>query len=105
MSPSKEYAVVFKTKRQLPMPAEYSEYAVKLAELAKTQKGFLRIESVADASGNGISVSYWDSLEAIRAWKENALHKIAQSKGQEKWYLDYNVEICEIVRRYGKGGQ
>jgi heme-degrading monooxygenase HmoA len=98
----KEYVVIFKTKRSLPMPNEYVELNKKLAELVKGQPGFKRIESVADSDGNGISVSYWDSMESIRSWKKNTVHAEAQNKGKSIWYQDYSVEICEMVRRYSK---
>lgn len=97
-----EFAVIFKSKRALPIPDEYGEVSNRLLELAREYKGFLRIESVADANGNGISVSYWDSLDAIRAWKENSVHLMAQSRGKSEWYQDYTVEICEVIRSYGK---
>lgn len=95
------FAVIFKTKRQLPMPQEYGDLNRQLAELAKSQPGFIKSESVADTNGNGISVVYWEALDAIRAWKENPLHLYAQHKGKTEWYKDYSVEICEIIRAYG----
>jgi len=97
-----EFAVIFKSKRNLPIPEQYGEFSNRLLELAREHKGFLRIESVADLNGNGISVSYWDSLDSIRAWKENSFHLLAQSKGKTEWYQDYTVEICEVIRSYGK---
>jgi heme-degrading monooxygenase HmoA len=98
------YAVIFKTKRQLPMPSEYSALSQKLVELVKALPSFLilSIESVADANGNGISVSYWESLDSIRAWKENQTHLYAQDKGKSEWYMDYSVEICEVISSYSK---
>ena len=98
----KEYAVIFKTKRQLPMPEEYTLLSKKLLEMAQGLPGFLTIESVADAQGNGISVSYWASLEAIQSWKEVPVHLDAQSEGKKRWYEDYSVEICEVIRSYKK---
>lgn len=98
----KEYAVIFRTKRTLPMSEEYAAYSQKLAELAKTQEGFIRIESVADQNGHGLSVSYWKSLDAIKTWKQNFTHLEAQAKGRSEWYEDYHVEICEVLRSYKK---
>ena len=100
---SKEFAVIFKTKRSLPIPETYTQVNSQLAEMVKGQKGFIRIESVADDQGKGISISYWESLDDIRAWKENKVHLGAQEMGKSSWYEDYSVEICEVLRAYGKG--
>lgn len=45
-------------------------------------------------------VSYWESLEAIQAWKDNAKHLTAQQLGKGKWYTNYQVEICQIIKEY-----
>lgn len=96
----KQFAVIFKTKRQLPMPEDYGVMSLKLEELVKRQPGFLRIESFDDANGNGVSISYWESLDSIRAWRENSMHLEAQAKGKSDWYKSYEVEICEVLRSY-----
>ena len=58
--------------------------AEAMEKLAATQPGFLGIESARD--GLGITVSYWDSLESIAAWKQNAQHLVAQQRGRDVWY-------------------
>jgi heme-degrading monooxygenase HmoA len=54
-----------------------------MVELASEQPGFLGVESVREDLG--ITVSYWESLEAIRNWKRNAEHLEAQRLGKERW--------------------
>jgi len=44
----------------------YAETALRMRELAREQPGYLGFETARD--GLGISVSYWESPEAIRAW-------------------------------------
>jgi heme-degrading monooxygenase HmoA len=34
----------------------------------------------------GITVSYWQSLAAIAAWRQASEHQVAQKLGGEKWY-------------------
>jgi heme-degrading monooxygenase HmoA len=72
--------------------------AVKMEELAKIQPGYLGFESVRDRLG--ISISYWESLEAISHWKANAEHLFAQREGKSKWYAWYKVRICRVEREY-----
>jgi heme-degrading monooxygenase HmoA len=56
------------------------------------------VESVRD--GLGITVSYWASEEAIRAWKENAEHRLAQERAAD-WYRSFRVRVCRVEREYG----
>ena len=74
----------------------------KMDELAKTQPGFLGIESVRDALGErlGITVSYWQSLEAIKEWKNNSQHLVAQKLGKKQWYKSFKTRICKVERDY-----
>jgi heme-degrading monooxygenase HmoA len=68
-------------------------------ELATNQPGFLGVESV--RAGLGITISYWDSLEAISAWREHAEHLVAQRLGYEVWYQSFKIRICKVERDYG----
>lgn len=95
------YAVIFSSKRNEMDQAAYSKMAEKMVEMAKTQKGFLGIESARSPDGNGITISYWDSLESIKSWKEHGEHKVTQKLGREKWYENFSVRICKVEREYG----
>jgi len=92
------YAVIFSTLRT-NIEGGYEEAAQEMEELAKQQEGYLGIESARD--GLGITVSYWDSLEAITNWKNNVEHTIIREKGRELWYATYKLRICLVERDYG----
>jgi len=94
------YAVIFTSKRTDEDGEGYAKMAEVMDQLAQKQPGFLRVESARNAEGKGITVSYWESLEAIQAWKENSKHLVAQQFGKEKWYSQYNVEICKVIKDY-----
>lgn len=91
------YAVIF-TSTQKENLEGYSEMANKMEELAKQQLGFIKMDSV--RNNLGITVSYWENLEAIKNWKQQSDHLIAQVKGQQDWYSWYNVKICKVEREY-----
>ncbi|MCB0461285.1 MAG: antibiotic biosynthesis monooxygenase [Flavobacteriaceae bacterium] len=91
------YAVIF-TSTLTKNTEGYSDMAQKMEDLAKTQSGFLGIDSAREAVG--ITVSYWESLDAIKAWKQNAEHLVAQQKGRNQWYSWYNTRICKVEREY-----
>jgi heme-degrading monooxygenase HmoA len=92
------YAVIF-TSTQTKTLDGYVEMAIEMEMLAKQQTGFLGIDSA--RSNVGISVSYWESLEAIQQWKQHTDHLVAKKKGIKDWYAYYNVKICKVEREYG----
>jgi len=91
------YAVIF-TSKQSNNTKGYADMAAAMETLAKTQDGFLGLESA--RSDIGITVSYWKSLDAIKQWKENSDHLLAQQKGRTQWYNWYHVRICKVEREY-----
>jgi len=103
--PTPYYAVIF-TSVRTDVDGGYGDMAERMVELARQQPGFLGVESARSPSGDrtGITVSYWTDLEAIRAWKANAEHLVAQRQGRESWYAHYRVRIARVEREYGVGG-
>lgn len=92
------YAVIFTSVRSGADEA-YAEMAARMLELAREQPGFLGFET-ARGDSLGITVSYWESLDAIARWKAHAEHRAAQEKGRTDWYREYNVRIARVERAY-----
>lgn len=92
------YAVIFSTITEDNIEG-YISTAERMEELAKLQKGYLGIESARNEIG--ITVSYWQTLEDIVAWKNNVEHTEARNLGREKWYKQYQLRVCKVKREYG----
>jgi len=92
------YAVIFTTLRT-EVDEGYEETAHRMEELAKRQEGYLGIESARNVIG--ITVSYWESLDAIAKWKNNIEHIATREKGRALWYNEYQLRICKVERDYG----
>ncbi|AWX44306.1 Ribosomal-protein-alanine N-acetyltransferase [Flagellimonas maritima] len=91
------YAVIF-TSKHTESDDGYAEMASRMEVLARQQPGFLDFESARERLG--ITVSYWENLEAIANWKANVEHQFAQQKGIDNWYSWYKVRICLVEREY-----
>lgn len=91
------YAVIF-TNQRTPGDQGYAATADRMVELAALQPGFLGVESVRDAQGLGITVSYWTTLEAIAAWKMNLEHQGAQQAGRTAWYEHFELRVAKVER-------
>ena len=95
------YAVIFSSVQQPRDPA-YDAMAARMVELARSQSGFLGIESCRDADGFGITVSYWRGADDIARWKADAEHAQAQALGRARWYPAFELRVAKVERAYGK---
>ena len=73
-----------------------------MSELAQNVPDFLRVESVRDSNGFGITSVYWEEKESIEAWKRNGEHKKVKKRGRSIWYEKYIVRIAKVEEDYGK---
>ncbi len=90
------YAVIF-TSLRTEIGNGYAEAAKRILEIARQQPGFLGYEAARQEMG--ISVSYWESLEAICAWKEHPEHRKVQTRESE-WYSESRIRVCRVERDY-----
>ncbi|HYH07433.1 MAG TPA: antibiotic biosynthesis monooxygenase [Thermoanaerobaculia bacterium] len=91
------YAVIF-TSTRTAVADGYADMSAKMVELAAQQPGFLGVESARGEDGLGITVSYWESEEAIADWRRHAEHRIAQSQGREQWYAEFFTRVAKVER-------
>ncbi len=93
------YAVIFRAKISGP-DEQYGQVAHRMRKLALEKYGCIEFTSVTEGDEE-ISISYWQSQEQIKSWKNDAEHLAAQELGKSKWYGWYKVQIAEVVREYG----
>jgi heme-degrading monooxygenase HmoA len=91
------YAVIF-TSQRTGGEGGYGAMAERMLELAAEQPGYLGVESVRDAEGLGITVSYWRDEASIAHWKKNAEHLVAQARGKREWYAAFELRVARVER-------
>ena len=96
--PAPYYAVIF-TSTRTDADKGYETMVAAMIKLAAQQPGFLGMESARDSIG--ITVSYWENLEAIATWQRDSAHQVAQQRGRELWYDSFKTRICRVERDYG----
>ncbi|MBN4063660.1 hypothetical protein JYT79_02650, partial [Cardiobacterium sp. AH-315-I02] len=92
------YAVIFKAEIN-KIDKAYSAMAIKMRDLAINEYGCIKFNSVTEGN-NEIAISYWNTKEQIKKWKQNKEHLKAQELGKNKWYKEYSVEIVEVISQY-----
>lgn len=98
-TPEPPYYVVMFTTQRTDVDTGYAEAAQRMLELAAQQPGFLGVES-ARSDGLGITLSYWQSEEAIRAWREHAEHSLVREQGRADWYAAFATRVAKVERAY-----
>lgn len=94
------YAVIF-TSQLSSNIEDYEKVAHEMEILAKKQPGYIGADSVRNEAGFGITISYWESLEAVQKWKNHAAHTIAKTRGKAQWYEQFHTRICIVEKEYG----
>ena len=92
------YAVIFRAK-VAEIDGEYSRTAERMRLLAIEKYGCVEFISVTE-DDEEISISYWNTQEQIKEWKNDAEHIAAQDLGKSRWYRWYKVQLVEIVKEY-----
>jgi len=76
-------------------PKQVETLEAQMAELVQRVPGFIAAESAGD-----VGIIRFESLAALRAWRDHPEHVVAQRRGRAELYASYSVEICELVRAY-----
>ncbi|HET9780962.1 MAG TPA: antibiotic biosynthesis monooxygenase [Candidatus Dormibacteraeota bacterium] len=79
---------------------DYSRTSARMREIVAGIPGFISYNSYEGEDGDGIVVARFQSHEALKTWRTNAEHLIAQQKGRDSFYSEYWVQVCETVREY-----
>src|SRR3546814_9341422 len=95
LPPPPYYAGVFSSLRRDGGDDGYAAAADRMVELAREQPGFLGVESTRGADGFGITVSYWESEEAIRAWRRHAEQAATREQGRARWHGHFGMRAGE----------
>ena len=101
-SDKKIYAVIFSSKRQDANYDLYYEHNNVLEEKIKSIPGYLKHLGIRHPeSRQGVTVAYFDSLEAIDKWRKDEEHMDAKKLAKSNFYENYQVEITEVIDKYG----
>lgn len=95
-------AVLFEVELNAGASEQYLELASRLKQHLANQPGFICVERFQSLADNNrlLSLSYWQSLEAVSHWKQNSEHQLAQQLGKAHLFRHYQISVVEVLRRY-----
>jgi len=96
------YAVIFEVEVKAEGKEEYLAIAAKLRKELENLEGFISIERFQSLVNEGklVSLSFWESEEAIINWRNHQEHSQAQQKGRQQLFSNYRIRVAKVVRDY-----
>ena len=73
-----------------------------MRETLHQQPGFIQVErfrSLVD-EGKILSLSCWESDEAIANWRHQADHSVVQEEGKRSVFKSFRLRVAEVIRDY-----
>ena len=96
------YGVIFEVWPHASGRVRYFELAAQLKTLLVQQPGFISVERFESLMEEGklLSLSFWESEQAIVNWRSQFDHIEAQKEGKEKLFERYRIRVVKIERDY-----
>ena len=94
--------VLFEVKVKQEGVTEYLALGAGLKRELERAEGFIRAERFKSLVHEGklLSVSVWESEEAVEAWRNMLEHRMSQSRGREALFESYTITIASTIRSY-----
>ena len=96
--------VLFEVKVADGRQEDYLARAASLKDSLSAAKGFVRSERFESLASPGklLSLSVWESEDAVTAWRNHALHRQCQQAGRDGIFEVYSITVLSGLRRnYG----
>jgi len=90
--------VVFRNRLRAGDASAYRVTADRMEALANAQPGFRSVKSFTADDGERVTISEFDSLAAVNAWRAQLEHLEAQRRGRAEFYAEYSLQTCELIR-------
>ncbi|KAJ54549.1 antibiotic biosynthesis monooxygenase [Actibacterium mucosum KCTC 23349] len=81
----------------------YLGHAADLKPLLEKVPGFISVERFQSLTTPEklLSLSFWESEEAVIAWRNTAEHRAAQSAARGGVLAGYRLRVAQVLRDYG----
>ena len=96
------HVIIFEFEPAQGRHNDYFEHVAALKAELETAPGFISVERFESITQPGklLSLSFWESENAIAAWRALPRHRKAQAAGRAGILADYRLRVGEIVRDY-----
>jgi heme-degrading monooxygenase HmoA len=92
---------IFRSRLRPENEEAYQRTAARMHELAQQMPGFISIKTFNAADGERVSIVEFESEATHDAWRRHPEHQEAQRLGRERYYSEFQIQVCKVERSYG----
>jgi heme-degrading monooxygenase HmoA len=91
--------IVFRARRTPEgVGEEYQHWFRRMSELARKMPGYISHKGYAAEDGERLTLFEWESADTLHAWANHSEHIPVKKLGRQKFYTEYHLQVCEMVR-------
>ncbi|MCB1387585.1 MAG: antibiotic biosynthesis monooxygenase [Rhodobacteraceae bacterium] len=96
-------AIIFEVEPADGQRQTYLDLAAALRPQLEQIEGFISVERFQSLTNPGkmLSISFFDSEDAVARWRAVASHQGAQKRGRGGVFRDYRLRVAHVLRDYG----
>lgn len=94
--------VLFEVTIKKECKNEYIALAAELKEELARAEGYIRQERFSSLTNEGklLSLSFWESEQAVEKWRNMLQHRMSQRKGRDALFAGYTITVASKLRSY-----
>jgi len=77
---------------------DYYTHLARMAEIAVTMPGYISHKAYKAEDGERLTLFEWESEDTLRDWARHSEHVEVKQIGRDRFYADYHLQVCEVVR-------
>jgi heme-degrading monooxygenase HmoA len=66
--------------------------------IARKMPGYISHKGYVADDGDRLTLFEWESADTLHAWAAHPEHIPVEKLGREKFYTEYHLQVCELVR-------
>ena len=92
--------IVFRSRLKPGVEAEIEKVGGAMYELAAKMPGFVSYREYMSGDDEAAAIVEFESHETLAAWREHPEHRAAQQAGRDRFFSEYRITVCDVVRDY-----
>lgn len=89
---------VFRSRLDPSQQENYAAMSKVMAGLVQQMPGLISYKTFEAKDGERVTIVEFADEESHNAWRDQPQHQKAMEMGKSKFYEEYKVQVCELMR-------